>query len=103
MQIAEKGVAIASSTKTAAEAGAAVAREGGNAVDAAIASAWVGAVTEPGICSPGCGGFVTIWGPDSDPVTIDGYIEMPGRGLPEDRFGRGTHGPLVIWLERSRG
>lgn len=100
MQVARKGVAIASSTKTAAEAGAAVASLGGNAVDAAIASSWVGAVTEPGICSPGCGGFVTIWGPDIDPVTIDGYIEMPGRGLPGDRFGGGTQ---EIFLEYGGG
>ena len=100
MQLARTGVAIASSTKTAAEAGAAVARQGGNAVDAAIASSWVGAVTEPGICSPGCGGFVTIWGPDTEPVTIDGYIEMPGRGLPEERFGRGTQ---QVYLEYGGG
>ena len=83
-------VAVATSTNTAAEAGATVAHEGGNAVDAAIAAAWVGATAEPGICAPGCGGFVTIWGPDDDPVTIDGYIEMPGRGLASDRFGKGT-------------
>ncbi len=84
------GVAVASSTKAAADAGADVARAGGNAVDVAIAAAWVGATAEPGICAPGCGGFVTIWGPDDDPVTIDGYIEMPGRGLPPERFGQGT-------------
>jgi len=91
MRRVRSGVAVASSTKVAAEAGAAVAREGGNAVDAAIASAWVGAVAEPGICAPGSGGFVTVWGPDGDPVTIDGYIEMPGRGLASERFEKGTH------------
>jgi len=83
-------VAVASSTKPAADAGAEVTHEGGNAVDAAIAAAWAGAIAEPGICAPGCGGFVTIWSPDDDPVTIDGYIEMPGRGLPPERFGKGT-------------
>lgn len=84
------GVAVASSIRLAADAGADVARAGGNAVDAAIAAAWVGAIAEPGICAPGCGGFATIWPPDGDPVTVDGYIEMPGRGLPPDRFGSGT-------------
>ncbi len=84
------GVAVASSTRLAAETGAHAARAGGNAVDAAIAAAWVGAIAEPGICAPGCGGFGTVWPPDGSPVTIDGYSEMPGRGLPRERFGSGT-------------
>lgn len=84
------GIAIASSTEMATNAGADIAREGGNAVDAAIAAAWAGVIAEPGICAPGCGGFVTVWEAGADPVTIDGYIEMPGRGLPRDRFGTGT-------------
>jgi len=84
------GVAVASSTQMAADAGAAVAREGGNAVDVAIAAAWVGSIAEPGICAPGCGGFVTVWPQDSHAVTIDGYIEMPGRGVSRERFGGGT-------------
>ena len=69
-------------------------------MDAAIAAAWVGAVAEPGICAPGSGGFVTVWGPGADPVTIDGYIEMPGRGLPPERFGKGTQ---EIHLEYGGG
>ena len=85
-----RGVAVASSTRLAADAGASVAREGGNAIDSALAAAWVGAVAEPGICAPGCGGFVTVWEPGGEPVTIDGYIEMPGRGAPTERFGAGT-------------
>lgn len=84
------GVAVASSTQLATDAGASVAREGGNAVDTALAAAWVGTVAEPGICAPGCGGFVTVWGPGIDPVTVDGYIEMPGRGAAPERFGSGT-------------
>lgn len=84
-----RGVAVASSTKLAADAGAVVAEEGGNAVDAAVAAALVSAVTEPGICSLGAGGFVTVWPPEGPPVTIDGYVEMPGRGLPPEAFGEG--------------
>ncbi|MEM7082404.1 MAG: gamma-glutamyltransferase [Pseudomonadota bacterium] len=83
-------VAIASSTQLSADAGASLAREGGNAVDAAIAAALVAITTEPGICSPGCGGFVTVWPPHGDPVTIDGNIEMPGRGLDPARLGQGA-------------
>jgi gamma-glutamyltranspeptidase/glutathione hydrolase len=84
-----QGVAVASSTKLAADAGAIVADAGGNAVDAAVAAALVSITTEPAICSLGAGGFLTIWPPSGDPVTIDGYIEMPGRGLPPERFGGG--------------
>jgi gamma-glutamyltranspeptidase/glutathione hydrolase len=84
-----QGVALASSTKLAADAGAIVADAGGNAVDAAVGAALVSITTEPGICSPGAGGFLTIWPPGEDPVTIDGYVEMPGRGLPPERLGGG--------------
>jgi gamma-glutamyltranspeptidase/glutathione hydrolase len=84
-----QGVAVASSTKLAADAGAIVADAGGNAVDAAVAATLVSLTTEPAICALGAGGFLTIWPPASDPVTIDGYIEMPGRGLPPESFGGG--------------
>jgi gamma-glutamyltranspeptidase/glutathione hydrolase len=84
-----QGVAVASSTKLAADAGAIIADAGGNAVDAAVGAALVSITTEPAICSLGAGGFITIWPPAGDPVTIDGYVEMPGRGLPPERFGGG--------------
>ena len=83
-------IATASSSELAAAAAVRIAEEGGNAVDGAVASALVSMITEPGVCALGGGGFVTIWIPGSEPVTIDGYIEMPGRGLPRDRFGQGA-------------
>jgi gamma-glutamyltranspeptidase/glutathione hydrolase len=83
-------VAVASSSPIAADAGAAIAAVGGNAIDAALAAVLVSANTEPGIVSLAGGGFVTVWTRDDDPITIDGYGEMPGRGLPRDRFGRGA-------------
>lgn len=86
-------VAIASSSRLAADAGAQVARQGGNAVDAAIASVLVQLVSEPGVVSPSAAGFVTVWAPGDDPVTIDGGSEMPGRGAPRERWGH--HAPKV--------
>ena len=64
-------------------------RLGGNAVDAAIASMVVAMSTEPGVVSPMGGAYLTIWAAGTEPVTIDGNVEMPGRGLPQERFGEG--------------
>ncbi len=47
-------------------------------------------VNEIGVVSPGAGGFVTVQPAGGDPVTIDGWVEMPGRGLPAERFGHGV-------------
>jgi gamma-glutamyltranspeptidase/glutathione hydrolase len=72
---------IAAASVVAAEAGSAVADVGGNAVDAAIAATLGSMSTELGIVSPGGGAFITIWPPQGEPVVIDAYAEMPGRGL----------------------
>jgi gamma-glutamyltranspeptidase/glutathione hydrolase len=84
-------VTIAAGSQITAEAGAKVAEQGGNAVDAAIAAAIVSICTDTGIMSPGCGGFITIWPPDDEPVVVDGYSEMPGRGLEGKHLGDATH------------
>lgn len=80
-------VSISSGSQLAADAGAAVADLGGNAVDAAIAAVIVSMCTEPGIIAPGASGFVTIWPESGDPFVVDGYAEMPGRGIDPSRFG----------------
>ena len=82
-------VAVASTSQIAADAGASVIEQGGNAVDAALAAALSSINTEPGVCSLGCGGYVTIWAPGAQPITIDGYVTTPGRGLPEAALGHG--------------
>jgi gamma-glutamyltranspeptidase/glutathione hydrolase len=73
-------VALATSSELAAAAGGAIAELGGNAVDAAIAAALVSINTEPGVCSLGCGGYLTIWPAGERPVTLDGYVAVPGMG-----------------------
>lgn len=74
-------VAIATPNEAAADAGEAVARAGGNAVDAALAAALVTMVNEVGLVSLSSGGFVTVQPPDgATPYTVDGWMDMPGRG-----------------------
>ena len=81
-------VMTAAGSSIAAEAAGTVADLGGNAVDAALAACIVSMCTEPGIIAPAAGAFITVWEPGQDPVTIDGYCEMPGRADP-DRIGTG--------------
>jgi gamma-glutamyltranspeptidase/glutathione hydrolase len=73
-------LAIATTSELAAQAGAEIALAGGNAVDAAIAASLVSANTEPGVCSLGCGGYITVWPPGKSPITLDGYVAAPGKG-----------------------
>ncbi|XVX20240.1 gamma-glutamyltransferase [Actinomycetota bacterium] len=83
-------VAVAATGPEAVEAGLRVGREGGNAVDAAIAAVMTSMGTEPGIVSHMSGAFITVLPPDGPPEVIDGNTEMPGRGLPKERFGAGV-------------
>lgn len=79
-------VAVAASSKISADAGATVASQGGNAVDAALASALVSLSTDLGIVALGASGFITIWPPGGHPVVIDAYAEVPGRAVPPERL-----------------
>lgn len=81
--------AVAAPNALATQAGMEAMAAGGTAVDAALAAIITATVTEPGIVSPLGGCFVSVWPADGDPVVVDGNVEMPGRGLPPERFGQG--------------
>ncbi len=84
-------VAVAAPNDLGTAAGLRLAAEGGNAVDAALAAMLVTTVSEPGLVSLASGGYLTVQPSDgSEPVTIDGWVDMPGRGLPPERFGHGV-------------
>jgi len=80
-------VAVATTSQLAADGASEVAQLGGNAVDCALAAALFTMNTEPGVCALGGSAFITIWAPDSDPVTIDGNVAVPGKGLPDAERG----------------
>jgi gamma-glutamyltranspeptidase/glutathione hydrolase len=93
-------LAVATTSELAARAGADIAVAGGNAVDAAIAAAMVSFTTEPGVCAPGCGGYLTVWPRGERPITLDGNIFAPGRGLAPAERGQGG---IEIWMEYGGG
>src|ERR671936_128490 len=78
--------AVAAGHPLTAEAGAAVLREGGNAVDACIAAAFVSWVVERPLTGPGAGGFMLVHrAADRSTRLLDHFVTVPGLGLP--RYG----------------
>ena len=77
-------VAVATTSQLAADAAAEVADAGGNAVDCAIAAAMLSINSEPGVCALAGSAYVTVWPANADPITIDGNVAVPGKGLPKD-------------------
>jgi len=78
MSRAEHGVVAAGHPLTA-EAGARVLREGGNAVDAAVAAMLASFVTEPLLTGLGAGGYMLVAGPDMRPALLDFFVQAPTR------------------------
>ncbi|MEA2483881.1 MAG: gamma-glutamyltranspeptidase / glutathione hydrolase [Thermoleophilaceae bacterium] len=74
-----KGV-IAAGHQLTAEAGARVLREGGNAVDAAVAAVLMSWVCEPLLTGPGAGGFMLVHTPAGEDVLLDFFVAAPGKG-----------------------
>src|SRR3954451_24692172 len=68
---------VAAGHPLTAEAGARVLREGGNAVDAAIAAMLVSWVAEPLLTGPGAGGYLLVAGAGVEPVLLDFFVAAP--------------------------
>jgi gamma-glutamyltranspeptidase / glutathione hydrolase len=71
--------AVAAGHPMTAEAGARVLREGGNAVDAAVAAVLASFVAESPLTGFGAGGFMLVHDPGSEDVLLDFFVEVPGR------------------------
>jgi gamma-glutamyltranspeptidase/glutathione hydrolase len=74
---------VVSASALASEAGAKVLAEGGNAVDAAVATGFALAVTYPTAGNIGGGGFMVIRFPDGRATTIDFREKAPAAATPE--------------------
>jgi gamma-glutamyltranspeptidase/glutathione hydrolase len=83
-------VAVATTSQLAADAAREVADVGGNAVDCALAAALLTINTEPGVCALGGSAFITIWSDGEDPVTVDGNVAVPGKGLSDSERKKGA-------------
>jgi gamma-glutamyltranspeptidase/glutathione hydrolase len=95
---------VAADHALASEAGAAMLRAGGNAVDAAVAAALAGGVVQPHSSGLGGGGFAVVVRPGAEPVALDFRETAPSAATPDmflDASGavvpeRSEHGPLAI-------
>ena len=77
------GGAVASMDTDASQAGIDVLKHGGNAIDAAVATASALGVTIPFVAGPGGGGFMVIYlAKTHQVVTIDGRENCPGACTP---------------------
>jgi gamma-glutamyltranspeptidase / glutathione hydrolase len=80
--------AVAAGHPLTAEAGARILAEGGNAVDACIAAAFVSWVTESPLTGPGGGGFMLVHrAQEGTDRLLDFFVAVPGAGLPPEERG----------------
>src|SRR5215218_9935610 len=75
-----RGVVAAGHPLTA-QAGVEVLRDGGNAVDAAVAAVLMSFVAESPLTGPGAGGFMLVHTPGGGTHLLDFFVAAPGRGL----------------------
>ncbi len=75
--VASKDGIVVCSSAPACDAGAAILARGGNAVDAAVATAFALAVTHPSAGNIGGGGFMVVRAPNGDVTTFDYREKAP--------------------------
>lgn len=78
---AKNGI-VATQSEIASRVGADVIKDGGNAVDAAVATAFALAVTHPTAGNIGGGGFMVYRPANGEPVTYDFREKAPAKASP---------------------
>src|SRR5215213_5444673 len=91
------GGAVATVDHDASQVGMQVLREGGNATDAAIATAAALGVTEPYSCGIGGGGFMVVYrSSDGSVSTIDSREAAPAAFRPDSFIDQATGQPSPV-------
>jgi len=80
--IASSRGGVAAGHAATAEAGALVLRDGGNAVDAAVAAVCTSFIAEPVLTGAGGGGFLLLHEQGGKSLLYDGFARMPGGPMP---------------------
>ncbi len=80
--VSSKSGMVISTSAPASDVGAAILRRGGNAIDAAVATAFALAVTHPSAGNIGGGGFMVIRPAKGAPITIDYRERAPLKSTP---------------------
>lgn len=98
--VSTRGGVVAAQHRRAAEAGAAVLEQGGDAIDAAIATSFAIGVVEPWMSGPAAGGCMTLWrAAQGRAYTIDYGMRAPSELNPADYplSGAGKASDLFPW------
>src|SRR6476661_1862277 len=97
------GGAVASTSPVATRAGLQVLRAGGNAVDAAVTTAAVLGLTNPGNTGPGGLNYMTIYRKkEDDAVVIGNRAPAPAAFGQDDRTGLSSTGALSVGVGSSK-
>jgi gamma-glutamyltranspeptidase/glutathione hydrolase len=80
--ITSKNGMVITTSAPASDVGSAILRKGGNAVDAAVATAFALAVTHPSAGNIGGGGFMVIRPAKGEPITVDYRERAPLKSTP---------------------
>ncbi len=94
-------IAVAAPSDAAIQSAAEVARAGGGAVDAAIASVLTACVNEVGVVAPGAGVFIAVATPEREVAVFDGYVAVPG--LVDDDDPGSASQPALIEVSMAYG